>query len=454
VSIDETARKTAIPGPLVPLPGRLTAAALAELTVDQIRRLAERIPDDEPEVWNLLEKDRRVGVRRLAVQRRRRARQQEAERARHERMLHFERRFWGQGLVRIAGVDEAGRGCLAGPVVAAAVILPREAKIPGLDDSKKLSCRKREQLLDEIYARAEAVAIGQVEAAEIDRVNILQASLKAMRLALERLTVEPERVLIDGSQKPGSPFQEVAVVDGDARSLSIAAASVVAKVCRDRQMIDCDARYPEYGFAAHKGYGSAAHLAALAAHGPCPLHRRSFGPVAAQMGGGPSPLFLSFREGLEQCRSRPELDSLGRFIREGAQELATGELEQLRQLFRRRLRAVAGTGPRGEEVAAEFLRRQGYSVLERGYRGAGGEIDLVVRRGEELAFVEVKTSRRKGAGTPEERVDATKRENLVRAARHYLLRHKGEMACRFDVVTVVLTGGEPEIDHLEDAFRP
>jgi ribonuclease HII len=432
----------------------LTEAVLEGLTVAEVRQLSDRIPEGDESSWAILERDRRVGVRKLAVQHRRALERRAVERARQERLLTFERRFWSQGIMRVAGVDEAGRGCLAGPVVAAAVILPSEVDIPGLDDSKKLSPQKRERLLEEIRGVAVGIGIGRVEAEEIDRINILQAALKGMRLALDQLGVEPQQVLIDGNRKPQSRFPEIAVIDGDALSLSIAAASVVAKVHRDHLMIEYDARFPEYRFAKHKGYGSAAHLLALQTHGPCPLHRRSFGPVAELVRNERSELFQTFCEGLEACRNPEELERLGQFIKEGAAELGNRDLEELRRRFRRCRERLLDVGRRGEQAAADFLTDRGYAILERGYRGAGGEIDLIVRRGEELAFVEVKTSRQGSTGHPEERVGAAKRAHLIRVAHQYL-GQQGEVGstCRFDVIAVMLGCGEPEIHHLEDAFQ-
>jgi ribonuclease HII len=424
------------------------------MTIAQIEELARGWPAEEGAWWSLLEKDRRAGVRRLAVKQRKNLARQRAEEERREKLLHFERRCWEQGLKRVAGVDEAGRGCLAGPVVAAAVILPADCYLPGLDDSKKLSRTRREALYRQVMEQALAVGLGQAEAAEIDRLNIFQAALKAMRLAIGALNLAPDQVLVDGKAKPGSPFAEQAIIDGDARSLSIAAASVVAKVHRDRLMSRHAEQYPEYGFASHKGYGSAEHLAALRLHGPCPLHRLSFGPVAELVEKPRSELFLSFEEGLNNCSSRGELERMGHFIRQGAAALADQELAALRQLYRKRRAHLEDVGRKGEEEAARFLEARGYHILERGYRGAGGEVDLVVRQGEELVFVEVKTSLAASMGHPESRVRPIKRQRIIRAARHYLHhRTAGDAACRFDVVAVVLGQGAPEIVHLEDAFR-
>jgi ribonuclease HII len=180
----------------------------------------------------------------------------------------------------VAGVDEAGRGPLAGPVVVAAVILDPARPIDGLADSKQLSARRREQLFEQIVARAFAHSVARVEADEIDRVNILQATLLGMTRALELLAIVPELALIDGNRLPESlPCPARAVVRGDATEPAISAASILAKVTRDRLLVEYEARWPGYGFAQHKGYPSPAHLAALQRLGPCPEHRRSFAPV-------------------------------------------------------------------------------------------------------------------------------------------------------------------------------
>ena len=179
-----------------------------------------------------------------------------------------------------AGVDEAGRGPLAGPVVAAAVILDPRQGIAGLADSKKLTARCREQLFDQIQDKALCCAIGQASVEEIDRLNILQATLLAMQRAVAGLRLVPARVLVDGNRLPCLPMLAEAIIGGDAKVPAISAASILAKVHRDRWCEQIDAEYPQYGFAAHKGYGTAAHLAALRQHGPTPWHRRSFAPVA------------------------------------------------------------------------------------------------------------------------------------------------------------------------------
>ena len=181
----------------------------------------------------------------------------------------------------IAGVDEAGRGPLAGPVVAAAVILDELHPIAGLNDSKKLTARRREQLFDEIRAKALCFSVAEASVEEIDSLNILQATMLAMRRAVEGLRLKPGKVLVDGNRLPVLDVVAEAIVQGDALVPAISAASILAKVTRDRWCAQVDAEYPQYGFATHKGYGTAEHLQALRQHGACPLHRSSFAPVRA-----------------------------------------------------------------------------------------------------------------------------------------------------------------------------
>jgi ribonuclease HII len=188
----------------------------------------------------------------------------------------FERAAWRRGLERVAGVDEAGRGPLAGPVVAAAVVLFPGRTIPGVDDSKRLTAEERVEAFARIEGRAMAIAVGVVDAETIDRVNILEATRLAMNQALVALTVLPDLVLTDWVALAGLPFPQRNLVRGDQRSATIAAASIVAKVTRDRLMEEADRAFPEYGFGRHKGYATEEHRRTLAEFGPCPLHRRCF----------------------------------------------------------------------------------------------------------------------------------------------------------------------------------
>lgn len=193
--------------------------------------------------------------------------------------LMYEKAAYKSGYSNIAGVDEAGRGPLAGPVMAAAVILRRDVLICGVDDSKKLTPHKRDKLFDIIMSQALSVGIGIVSPSEIDEINILQATRRAMLYAVQNLSSEPDCILIDGITTIQSSLPQKTIKKGDSLSLSIAAASIIAKVTRDRYMVDMDSKYPGYGFARHKGYGSAAHLEAIRTLGPSAIHRLTFGGV-------------------------------------------------------------------------------------------------------------------------------------------------------------------------------
>ena len=195
-------------------------------------------------------------------------------------LWHFEQQAMAEGFDAIAGVDEVGRGPLAGPVVSAAVVLPTGFLDLRITDSKRLTPRQRTALYQHIYNHAESIGIGIVDAVEIDRRNILQAALASMAMAVANLSPRPDYLLIDGNFTIASPTAQRAIIKGDSRSISIAAASIVAKVTRDRMMAIYDLQYPQYGFARHKGYPTQAHRQALTRHGCCPIHRRSFRGVA------------------------------------------------------------------------------------------------------------------------------------------------------------------------------
>lgn len=218
--------------------------------------------------------DERQGVQKILEKYRRQREKYEQEVARTEKMKEFEYKYAQYSY--ICGIDEVGRGPLAGPVVAAAVILPKDETILYLNDSKQLSAQKREELYDIIMEKAVGVGIGVVASAIIDEINILQATYEAMRIAISKLPVEPDLFLNDAVTIPGVNGKQVGIIKGDARSVSIAAASIVAKVTRDRMMVEYDKMYPEYHFASNKGYGSKEHIAALHEVGPCAIHRASF----------------------------------------------------------------------------------------------------------------------------------------------------------------------------------
>ena len=218
--------------------------------------------------------DERSGVKAVLNSYRKKQEKLAKERVRLEEMRSYEHRYERYGYV--CGIDEAGRGPLAGPVVAGAVILPEDCEILWLNDSKQLSEKKREALYDEIMEKALAVSVGMASPARIDEINILQATYEAMREAIKGLGVQPGLLLNDAVTIPGIEIPQIPIVKGDAKSVSIAAASILAKVTRDHMMMEYDEIYPGYGFGKHKGYGTKAHIEALKTLGPCPIHRGSF----------------------------------------------------------------------------------------------------------------------------------------------------------------------------------
>lgn len=244
-------------------------------TISEIKKELERTDGDAREVL-LMEygKDSRSGVIALIQKYEKEKEKLKQEKSRIEQLKIYEKKYDQLGYV--CGIDEAGRGPLAGPVVAGAVILPKDSQILWLNDSKKLSAKKREELYDVIMREAVAVGVGYASPARIDEINILQATYEAMREAIARLPVRPQILLNDAVTIPEIEIPQVPIIKGDAKSVSIAAASIIAKVTRDRIMTEYDKIMPEYGFAAHKGYGAQAHIEALKKYGPSPIHRKTF----------------------------------------------------------------------------------------------------------------------------------------------------------------------------------
>ena len=246
-------------------------------SINEIKEILSRCSIDAlPAQLKQWEGDSRKGVQNVLTSFRKKYERHLQEQARLEEILTYERGCWAAGYALVAGIDEVGRGPLAGPVVAAAVILPQECKIEGVNDSKKLSAAKREELYDVIMEKAVAVGIGMASSQRIDEINILQATYEAMREAISKLAVEPGILLNDAVTIPEVVVPQVPIIKGDAKSLSIAAASIIAKVTRDRMMREYDKLFPKYDFAKNKGYGTAEHVAALKKFGPTPIHRRSF----------------------------------------------------------------------------------------------------------------------------------------------------------------------------------
>jgi|SRR6266851_1782673 len=231
-----------------------------------------------------LREDPRAGARAVGERIEKRNHEAQAEGRRLTRLCAFEQPLWDQGLVYVGGCDEVGMAPLAGPVIAAAVILRPGTRIKGINDSKQLTPEERDELEPEIRAVAVAIGLGRAEVHEIDSLNIYHAGLLALRRAVLALVPQPQHLLVDARKLDGLPFPQQPIIKGDAKSITIGAASIVAKVHRDRLMAQLDGEFPGYGFASHKGYPTAEHLEALERLGACPLHRRSFTPVAKKLG--------------------------------------------------------------------------------------------------------------------------------------------------------------------------
>lgn len=247
------------------------------MKISEVKELLAAAPT--PEQIAMLQADERSGVKKLLAAYYKRLEKAALEQARFESMLTYEKEYYAQGMQYVAGVDEAGRGPLAGPLVIAAVILPQSVFIAGINDSKQLSAAKREQLYDEIIAKAVAIEVNIVSVSNIDKLNIYTATQRGMAEVLEHLPVQPQVALIDAMPVEAKGINTVSIVHGDALSASIAAASIIAKVTRDRIMERLDKLFPAYGFSHNKGYGSGAHMQAIAEFGATKWHRRSYEPV-------------------------------------------------------------------------------------------------------------------------------------------------------------------------------
>lgn len=251
-------------------------------TIKEVTALLAQVDSLDSPVWADLAQDERAGVQAAIKKRRKELEKEAAEDARLEAMLCYERALYENGVEFIAGIDEVGRGPLAGPVVAAAVILPKGCKIRHLNDSKKIPKAKHQAIYEEVMERAVAVGIGVMDNHIIDQVNIYEATKLAMLEALGKLDQQPQHLLID-AMTLDTPIPQTSIIKGDANSLSIAAASIVAKVTRDQMMADYDRQFPGYGFAQNAGYGTAEHLQGLAKHGVTPIHRRTFEPIKSMI---------------------------------------------------------------------------------------------------------------------------------------------------------------------------
>ncbi len=338
----------------------------------------------------------------------------------------IERDLHEKGYERIACIDEVGRGCLFGPVMAAAVILPKDLVIEGVNDSKKISEKKREAFFPVIEEKALAIGYGRVEPEEIDQINIRNATKKAMAMAVENLKdpdgnkVVPDYVLVDG-ENIDLPYPREGIIQGDQKVQGISCASIMAKVARDREMVKLALEYPEYGLEKHKGYGTKQHRDALGKLGATPLHRKTF------------------------ISRIPMAGDLTKPQGSGNEKLTGGKRGNTKPL-----------GDLGEALAMKHFKEKGMIILNEKYRTPLGEIDLVMKDGEELAFVEVKTRRSEEYGQPIEAVTPKKAETIKKVAELYLAMEKqalkGISEIRFDVVEVYIKSRQYKIIHHRRMF--
>jgi len=311
-----------------------------------LKEIQEKYGDDRvavsAQVLRKLQRDPRLGARKLYKVLSKRFEEQKNERNRLDAMLHFERVLWKAGIVHIAGVDEVGMGPLAGPVVAAAVIFPPNTEIAGIDDSKALDCETRVRLDEQIRARARAIGIGVVPVEEIDRINIYHAGIRAMQTALSNLAITPQHILVDSRTIPGISQPQNSFDKGDGINFSIAAASIVAKVYRDRLMTKLDPLFPGYGFASHKGYATPEHQEAIRMLGPCAIHRRSFDYIR-ELCGQYSELYYRLKSEGARVTARADMMQWEQAIRTAADDLSEMENKKLQLMKNRLWKRIGGS---------------------------------------------------------------------------------------------------------------
>jgi ribonuclease HII len=313
---------------------------LSQLSVDEIRARYTRAAEPvSPQTLSKLKRDPRHGVRLIYATLKKRYERDSAERTRLDAMLNFERVLWRAGIEHIAGVDEVGMGPLAGPVIAAAVVFPPHTELTGIDDSKKLDVEQRVDAERRIRAQATGIAIGRAEVSEIDTVNIYHAGLLAMRRAVEALPMRPQHVLVDARSIPGIDVPQNCFDKGDGLDFSIAAASIVAKVHRDRLMDELAREHPEYGFERHKGYCTPEHQDAIRRLGPCAIHRTSF-TFIRELRGEYSTLFYELKQRLDNAAATASLQAIEEELAACRDALSDNEQRKLRLVLSRRWRAV------------------------------------------------------------------------------------------------------------------
>jgi ribonuclease HII len=313
---------------------------LNKLSLEEIRE--QLLRGDQPitaHFLNKLGRDPRQGARKIYELLKKRYEKERTDRVRVLNMLNFERVLWKSGIQSVAGIDEVGIGPLAGPVVAAAVVFPPGTELAGIDDSKRLDIDQRVKMEAVIRRTATAIGVGLADVSEIDRLNIYHAALLAMRRAVEALPVKPDHLLIDARIIPDVSIPQNAFFKGDGINFSIAAASIIAKTHRDRLMEDLEKKYPGYGFAQHKGYGTAEHQNSIRELGPCPVHRMSF-PFIRELCGEFSQLFYELKQKLEVVDSAPGLRNFETKLKDCWSEMEEREQRKIRLMLSRRWKTI------------------------------------------------------------------------------------------------------------------
>lgn len=367
--------------------------------VSELRKIINEINFEEYEEYiEVFKSDGRRELEKFALRLQKKLDQYNKELQRLENIKEYENSLYDKGYKFIAGIDEVGRGPLAGPVVTAAVILPKDSKIMYMNDSKALSSQKREEIALKIKEEAISYAYGIVDNNEIDRINILNATKKAMLEAVNKLSEKPEIVLIDAVHLD-TDIKQKSFIKGDANIYSISAASIIAKVYRDHMMDEYAKEYPEYGFEKNKGYGTFDHVEAIRNIGLCPIHRKTF-----------------------------------------TENIIDSRVKQ---------------GRNYENVVMNYLVKHGYSILNKNYKCKYGEIDIIVKKDDLIAFVEVK-GRHKNIIAPKSYVGEEKRKRIIDSAKQYLKEKNlnEKFKIRFDVVEITdKSMGTFDVNVIEDAFR-
>lgn len=370
--------------------------------METIKEIKEKFSNSSPEnltnLIHLYQHDTRKGVQNILFHYQKKQEAFQKEQLRLETMLQFERECYKQGYPLVAGIDEVGRGPLAGPVVTATVILPENCKIEFINDSKKLSAKKREELYSIICQKAISYGIGVVSSERIDKINILQATYEAMREAINNLSVTPQFLLVDAVHIPNITIPQRGIIGGDGKSISIAAASILAKVTRDKMMKEFAALYPEYAFEKNKGYGSEEHIHAIKQYGLCAIHRKSF-----------------------------------------VKKIQTSENR--------------AKGAKGEEIAVKEMKKAGYTILERNFRRPSGEIDIIAQKENILVFTEVKFRQTEKNGIPCEAVTEEKQKRIAETAQYYIAENNiSTLNIRFDVAEVLKKQAKFYFRYTENAY--